>query len=39
MLTELFGRDGAADMVTEMPSVMVKIKLNASTTWGKPLPM
>jgi hypothetical protein len=39
MLVELFGRDGAAEMVTEMPSVMVRIKLNASTTWGQSLPM
>jgi hypothetical protein len=39
VLSEMLGRDGAADLVTEKPCVLVDIKLEASAPHGKPLPL
>ena len=39
MLTELFGRNEAARMLTELPRIRIDLELHASLPWGKPLPM
>jgi len=39
ILSEMLGRDGAADLETEKPYVRVDIKLSDRAPYGKPLPM
>jgi hypothetical protein len=39
MLTELFGRNEAAELLTELPGIRIDLELHASLPWGKPLPM
>lgn len=39
MLTELFSRDEASDMVPRLPDIRIDLKLGASLPWGKSMPM
>jgi hypothetical protein len=39
MLTELFGRDEAAEILADQPWLRVDIEFRGSLPWGKPLPM